>query len=263
MYDIKNGYVIGANTVYKFKDTGLGATDFIVLHNTAGSSVSGSASHLKKYGFGYHFIIDRNGDLYQGMQIGRKVSHAGASNWRGINYLNKYIGVCFANWGGSKTSQPTHKHNAEHYNGGNTEKYWEDYANQQVDVGLELCESIIKKYPNVREIIRHDDIAIGRKMDTGPALSMAAFEDLRPQWKNTIGKPHRVHVNPGDTLSIRKWRAASSKKIGELQKDELVFIRSIAYDYKNEKPVKSSWASIATDGRSHVGYVSTKYLRPT
>ena len=35
----------------------------IVIHHTAGGSLSGAVSHLKKLGLGYHYLIDKDGSV--------------------------------------------------------------------------------------------------------------------------------------------------------------------------------------------------------
>lgn len=51
----------------------------IVLHATAGGTLSGAISTLRARGLGYHYLIDRNGDVWKGAPISRNLGHAGNS----------------------------------------------------------------------------------------------------------------------------------------------------------------------------------------
>lgn len=53
--------------------------DTIVVHYTAGGSLSGAVSTLLDKKLGYHFIIDLNGRIYKGAGYLSQVGHAGSS----------------------------------------------------------------------------------------------------------------------------------------------------------------------------------------
>lgn len=72
--------------------------DTIVLHATAGSTLAGALSTLHKNGFGYHYIIDKDGKIYKGAPTSSVVAHAGVSTGpRGPGVNRHSIGVCFVN----------------------------------------------------------------------------------------------------------------------------------------------------------------------
>ena len=72
--------------------------DTIVLHATAGSTLAGALSTLHKKGFGYHYIIDKDGKVYKGAPTTSVVAHAGVSTGpRGPGVNRHSIGVCFVN----------------------------------------------------------------------------------------------------------------------------------------------------------------------
>jgi N-acetylmuramoyl-L-alanine amidase len=50
--------------------------------------------------------------------------------------------------------------------------WWHCYPQPQVDKVVELCVALKKAYPTIKEIVGHDDIAPGRKVDPGPAWPM-------------------------------------------------------------------------------------------
>lgn len=59
----------------------------VILHHTAGYHNS-SVRYLKQKGFGYHYMIDREGKIYQYVDDNRRCSHAYRRN-------SGTIGVCF------------------------------------------------------------------------------------------------------------------------------------------------------------------------
>lgn len=70
----------------------------IVLHASAGSSLSGAVSTLRAKGYGYHFILDKDGTIWKGAPILSSVGHAGESVGPQGKYCNRYsIGVCAIN----------------------------------------------------------------------------------------------------------------------------------------------------------------------
>ena len=72
--------------------------DTIVLHATAGSTLAGALSTLHKKGFGYHYIIDKDGKVYKGAPTTSVVAHAGVSTGpRGPGVNRHSIGICFVN----------------------------------------------------------------------------------------------------------------------------------------------------------------------
>lgn len=67
----------------------------IVLHDTAGPTLSGAESTLKQRGLGYHYMIDRDGKVYQYYKNTDAVNHA-----YGANKLT--IGISLVGGGGTK-----------------------------------------------------------------------------------------------------------------------------------------------------------------
>lgn len=53
--------------------------DTIVVHYTAGGSLSGAVDTLLDKNLGYHFLIDLDGRIYKGAGYLREVGHAGSS----------------------------------------------------------------------------------------------------------------------------------------------------------------------------------------
>ncbi len=74
--------------------------NMVVLHWTAGRSVESDYATLQKKGYGYHFLIDKEGNIFQGGPLDGSVSHAGNSygpNGNGTNATS--IGISFSTLG--------------------------------------------------------------------------------------------------------------------------------------------------------------------
>lgn len=70
----------------------------IVLHASAGGSLSGAVTTLRKRGYGYHYILDKDGTVWKGAPISSSVAHAGISTGPQGASCNRYsIGVCAIN----------------------------------------------------------------------------------------------------------------------------------------------------------------------
>lgn len=53
--------------------------DLVVLHSTAGSSLSGAIATLRSRGLSYHYLIDKDGTIVEAAPTSRKAFHAGNS----------------------------------------------------------------------------------------------------------------------------------------------------------------------------------------
>jgi len=73
---------------------------YIAIHYTAGNSLMDSITHLRRKGYSYQILIDRNGEVVQGTPLTKRASHAGYSNWKGLDSMNDHsIGISLANLG--------------------------------------------------------------------------------------------------------------------------------------------------------------------
>jgi len=61
----------------------------VILHHTAGGSISGAESALKSRGLGYHYMIDKDGTVVEYVPTNRRCSHAYRNNTGtvGISYV--------------------------------------------------------------------------------------------------------------------------------------------------------------------------------
>ena len=155
---------------------------FLVIHFTAGASGLSSISwwqNPKAKGASAHFVIERDGTIYQCRPCNRTAGHAGASAWRDPKTKKQYtglnscsIGIELANGGDAYPSKfsalPATL--ARHKNGGPV-KEWETYPAPQLAACEMLSRVLVDRY-NLDDVIGHEDIAPNRKSDPGPAFDM-------------------------------------------------------------------------------------------
>ena len=117
----------------------------IILHHTGKGGLKAAKSWIKnkKSQVSYHYIIDRNGDIYHLVKEANKAWHAGKSKLNGKSNVNPFsIGIAFVSNGVDK------------------------YTPDQYDSSAWLCSVIKKKYTILNNwIVGHKTIAPERKHD--------------------------------------------------------------------------------------------------
>lgn len=99
-----------------------------------------------------HFFIRRNGEIIQFVPCDRRAWHAGVSSWQGRDRCNDFsIGIELEG-----TDDIA-------------------FTEQQYQTLLSLIEALKAHYP-IAEIVRHSDIAPGRKTDPGPYFDWNRLE---------------------------------------------------------------------------------------
>lgn len=101
-----------------------------------------------------HYLVDRDGSIYQMVDESLRAWHAGVGSWRGQNDINsRSIGIEIVNVG----------EDAE----GNREPF----PDVQIESVISLCKDIQGRYDIAPEnIVGHADIAPSRKQDPGEAF---------------------------------------------------------------------------------------------
>lgn len=159
---------------------------FLVIHFTAGAFAQSSITWWRRLNNGVcaHFVIDRDGTIYQCRPCNRTAGHAGSSRWKdpktGITYvgLNSCtIGIELANGGDAHPERfsklpPTI---ARHKNGG-PHKPWETYPSAQIAACEMLSKLLVDRY-NLDDVVGHEDISPNRKSDPGPAFPMLKLRE--------------------------------------------------------------------------------------
>lgn len=127
--------------------------DMIVLHSTETDSLEETAKCFmveKERNVSVHYVVDRDGKIYQFVPENRSAYHAGKAKWRlatgeeVTNINSRSVGIEFQR-GSGQTFTP-----------------------EQIRAGLELTSSIKNRYNiDPQNVVAHSDVAPSRKSDPG------------------------------------------------------------------------------------------------
>ena len=167
-----------------------GLPDTIIIHYTAGRDALSSVKTLTDNAVkaSAHLVIGRDGKVYQLAPFNWITWHAGVSAWHGRKNLNRYsIGIELDNAGALKKqgneflswfgrSYPKEEvfvadlsDHSDYSHRVMNSRYWHRYTEEQIYVTEQICSALIKTYP-IKEILGHEEISPGRKIDPGPAF---------------------------------------------------------------------------------------------
>lgn len=193
---------------------------FLVMHYTAGGSAAGSVRAIAERGLSAHLFVDRDGTVIQTVPFNVMAFHAGESSWRGFIGLNRHsIGIEIANLGwldqrvaggwtrkGLGVTVPDSKVIVARHRKGGKEMAWETFPEAQLKAVEALTAAILGAYPEIQEVVGHDDISLSGKVDPGPAFPMERFQAIGPGAapdplaQNDLGL---FEVVAKDTLNLR------------------------------------------------------------
>lgn len=161
----------------------------IVMHYTAGTTLGGAVSWLCNPAAkaSAHFVIDRDGAVAKLINLHRQAWHAGRSSWQGRAGVNAFsVGIELVNVGWLSVGP----------SGGAVDAYgrayldeivevstgshrlWAAYTDQQIQTAAGLCAAIMQAVPSITDIVGHEHVSPGRKVDPGPAFPWAPFRAL-------------------------------------------------------------------------------------
>ncbi len=185
---------------------------YLVMHYTAAPNSEAAIRALtnRKRKASAHVVIGGDGSITQLVSFHRVAWHAGASSWEGLNGLNQYsLGIELDNagrlerhgekwraWFGGEYDttdviEAVHKNQA-------APSGWHIFTPEQIEVALELSSLLVERY-GLLDIVGHDDISPGRKVDPGPAFPMASFR------ASVLGRAEdeAIHYETATNLNIR------------------------------------------------------------
>ncbi len=144
------------------------AIDMIVLHATATDTLADTFYYLiekeEQPRVSSHYVIDRDGTIYQLVDDEKRAWHAGVASWGNITEdVNSHsIGIEF--------QCPAH-----------SDWTFDEFTPQQIQSGISLCQALMQKY-HIRpeNVVAHSDIAPDRKYDPGMTFPFEQF------WVNGI-----------------------------------------------------------------------------
>ena len=191
---------------YNIRKRQKNAIKSIVIHYTGMQSERESIKRLcsLKSKVSSHYLINRNGKVYNFVKDSNIAWHAGKSRWYKYKNLNfNSLGIELVNKG--------------HRFG------YTNFTNKQISKLVKLCLLLIRKYKiKKRNIVGHSDIAPLRKIDPGEKFP---WEYLA---KNKIGIWHSYNSN-----FLKKFR-----KIKASKKDMKIFkkiLKKIGYHFLSTK----------------------------
>lgn len=274
---IKDHKLVGKNISYKAtsKTSGKyekGSPDTIIIHYTAGNSAKVAVRTLinPRVRASAHMVVSREGEIVQLADLNIITWHAGNSSYSFPNKkrttFNKYsIGIEIANDGylikkGDKFYNwykgEVSKHlvyEGHHRNYPITRsQYWHTYTDEQIKKVYEVCKAIIKEYPTIKYILGHEEIAVGRKSDPGPAFPL---DDLRKKMKvwipgTPIPEAEKEKMPLGTVgvaitkINFRTGPSTDYDKAAEaLEKDEKVLVLAKANNWYHVEQNITGWVS--------------------
>lgn len=130
--------------------------DCLIIHADAGKSDEGTIGWIGSptSKVSYHYLIGRDGRVYQFVPDAMRAWHAGVSTFNGVPNCNDYsIGVSFAN-----------------------DQAGERFAPVAVDAGVALCAMLCGRNGiGISRITTHAIVSPGRKHDPGPLFPWLPF----------------------------------------------------------------------------------------
>lgn len=162
---------------------------YLIIHYTAGTTASGAVSWFqnKDSQASAHLVIDRDGSIIQMVPFNCRAWHAGKSKWGNLENMNQYsIGIELVNAGKlrknsadqwvswSNTIIPNAEVTVSRHKDESSEAGWHEYTEIQLETVTKVSMVLHKTY-NFTDILGHDDVSPGRKVDPGPLFPMNSF----------------------------------------------------------------------------------------
>ena len=235
---------------------------YLVMHYTAGSSARSSADWLCNPAAkaSAHVVLGRAGEIIQLAPFNVVTWHAGVSQWAGLVGLNSHsIGIEMDNAGllkkvgnqyqawFAKVYPEDQVTLAAHRNGGPVSP-WHAYSEAQIERAMELAELLVEHY-DLQDVLGHEDIAPGRKIDPGPAFPLAAVRN------RVIGREQDEpahYVVTASSLNIRKGPDGSFERVAAALKNgtEVLLLET-----------RDRWSRVAVIADPEIeGWVSNAYI---
>lgn len=238
---------------------------YLVMHYTAGrdaaSAVASLCTRKPQGNASAHLVLGRDGSIIQLAPFDVVTWHAGVSNWAGHTGLNSLAigiemdnagllhreGARYCAWFG-KAYPEDQVVLAEHRHGGGVQP-WHAYTEAQIARALELCELLVAEY-GLEDVLGHEDIARGRKVDPGPAFPLRAVRG-RVLGRAADEMPRMVVT--ASTLNIRGGPGADQPRVAAPLKrgTELVPLQRL-----------DRWSRVAVAGTDLEGWVSNDFIAP-
>ncbi len=206
---------------------------YLVIHYTAGSSAKGAIDSLidPRAKASAHLVIGRDGAITQLVAFDHVAWHAGRSRWHGLEGLNAHsigieldnpgaltrMGDAWVAWFGRRYGSKdvlVAAHKNETF-----ERGWHRYAQRQIQAAIDVSRVLVEKY-DLFDVVGHDDIAPGRKLDPGPTFPMDQYrarvmgrrDDAPGHFETTTA----LNIREGPGIGYPKLPAAPLKQGSQL-----------------------------------------------
>lgn len=165
---------------------------YLIMHYTAGMTLDGAVSWFLKpeAQASAHLVIGRDGELVQMVAFNKRAWHAGRSSWGNLAGMNQYsIGIelvnagklrkrsdgKWVNWANNEIPNDevtiaTHKDES-------STAGWHEYTETQINTAIKVASLLNTKY-RFTDVLGHDDVSPGRKVDPGPLFPMNSFRSI-------------------------------------------------------------------------------------
>ena len=152
----------------------------IMLHYTAGDAAGSLAALTNPRAadpVSAHYVVDRNGTIYRLVDESKRAWHAGPGVWHGCSDVNSAsIGIEIVNAGRDARGRR------------------EKYPDAQIAALIRLCQDIQSRH-DIRWVIGHSDMGLGRKEDPGEHFPWKRLAQAGVGiWTDDFAKP--VHGRP-------------------------------------------------------------------
>jgi len=255
--------------------------DSVIIHYTAMHDAKAAVNSLSKYKQGgsnasAHLVIGKKGEIWQLAPFNYKTWHAGTSYYNGRKSYNNFsIGIEIDNLGWLneyedgkyysrpellKLNKPIKRTSKEvvklKHNNPNVRKvYWDKYTPEQIETVKDICDLLTKHY-SITEILGHEEIAPGRKLDPGPDFPLdwlrnqvlhSDREDAAEE-EPEIFKPYNAKVS-ASKLNIRIAPGTNEQKAAKplLQGKQVTVVEKAG-----------EWSKVKTEIE---GWVYSKYIK--
>lgn len=177
----------------------------VVIHYTAMDSAQAALDRLcnPEHEVSAHYLIGRDGTLWQMVHEKQRAWHAGAGEWHGQSDINsRSIGIELDNTGAHPFSEP------------------------QIAVLEALLRQIQKQWSiSPDNVIGHSDMAPGRKCDPGPRFPWQRLERLNLAGRRGVGKSPQ---NP----TMQSFRAAACAAGYSIEVDDNTLLAAVRLRYR-------------------------------
>lgn len=162
------------------------------MHFTAGPTIDSAVSWFKNPDAqaSSHLVIDRDGSVVQMVAFNRRAWHAGRSKWGNLEGMNQYsIGIELVNAGRlrkNSTGQwvtwsnkiiPTADVTLAKHKDESVETGWHEFTQAQLETSYTVSSLLHKTY-DFKDVLGHEDVSPGRKVDPGPLFPMNSFRSI-------------------------------------------------------------------------------------